>query len=95
MAYFPNGAAGSVLEDQCGECLHGRDDSVMCPVYFVQITFNYSQNGNTDLEKCLNWLVDEEGDCRMKDVLDQSGLFDIDETDLSDLEKWEKERGKL
>ncbi len=67
MAYFPNGIAGAVLDDQCSDCRLGDGP---CPVYFVQGHFNYSQIGRKKLRKCLNLLVDKNGKCLMKPLLD-------------------------
>lgn len=72
MAYFPNGTAGEVLDNQCGECK--LSDEAPCPVLFVQMTFNYSQldDGNKPLREAMDYLVNEDGRCQMKDCIDKN-----------------------
>jgi len=65
MAYFPNGTAGMILDEQCDECLHGNPESA-CPLAFAQMNFNYEQCGNALAEKILNSLVNKDGKCLMK-----------------------------
>ncbi|OHD24892.1 MAG: hypothetical protein A2Y38_16300 [Spirochaetes bacterium GWB1_59_5] len=65
----------------------------MCPVYFVQASFNYDQSDNALLERCLNHLVDEDGICQMKKTLEKLNLLNPElADDRSELEKWESER---
>lgn len=71
MAYFPNGSAGEHLENQCGACLHGRDDDIGCPIAHVQMEYNYSQGGNEDLEAAITIMINEKGDCQMKPLIDK------------------------
>lgn len=71
MAYFPNGSAGEILDNQCAKCeFIGPDDP--CPVMFVQNWYNYEQVGNKDLAGCLNYLVSEKGICQMRQALIKS-----------------------
>ena len=97
MAYFPSGISGEILEMQCEKCIHGLDDTEMCPVYFVQQNYNYEQNGNKRLEDCLNYLIDEHGICQMKKAIDAVRILNLPAADenKSDLEAWEEQRGKL
>lgn len=84
MAYLPNVTAGEHLDNQCWECLHGMNDRIMCPVYFAQINYNYTQcsPGNSDLREVLNCLINEKGDCQMKTVIQQAGItFDFSARD--------------
>jgi len=74
MAYFPNGTAGDILQKQCDKCLHGMNDSLICPVVQVQLTYNYEQIGNEDLQTALNILVDDAGTCRMRTAMIQAGI---------------------
>ena len=67
MAYFANSTEGEVLERQCAECPYGEEP---CPVALVQLTYNYDQNQNKELEQAMEILVDEEGICQMKLLLD-------------------------
>ena len=64
MAYFPNGCAGEVLDNQCAECLPYEP----CPIAWVQMEYNYDQckDGQEKLAALLNCLVDEKGQCKMK-----------------------------
>ena len=70
MAYFSNSTEGSVLDQQCCDCI--VNDDAPCPVLFVQLEFNYSQlnKGNDDLRKAMDMLIDKNGNCQMKKVLD-------------------------
>ena len=71
MAYFSNSSDGAILDAQCDECLYGKADNIGCPIALAQMLFNYDQNGNDDLEKCLNMLVDKHGTCQMKPLIDK------------------------
>ena len=62
MAYFPNGCAGEVLDEQCAECLPYEP----CPIALVQSEFNYAQCNKPDMERLMNMLIDKEGTCLMK-----------------------------
>lgn len=76
MAYFPNGTAGQILDDQCDGCLHGVSDGIMCPVAYIQINFNYKQldKGNESLRAVMNKLINEAGVCQMKAAMDKAGI---------------------
>ena len=69
MAYFANSTEGFVLDNQCGECM--LPDDAPCPILLAQTHWNYDQCNNPQLEKCLNMLVDKDGICQMKRVLDK------------------------
>lgn len=73
MAYFANGSEGMHMDTQCDECLHGCGERVGCPVAFVQMHFNYDQcaPGQEKLRECLTMLVGEDGNCRMKALIDE------------------------
>lgn len=73
MAYFSNGAEGEVLEDQCIGCLHGEDLTIFCPISAVQTNFNYRQadKGQGALRQALNMLIDQDGICQMKPLIDK------------------------
>jgi len=74
MAYFPNGSAGEILDNQCSECPIA--DDAPCPVLYVQMTYNYSQlddeGEETLLSKAMNCLVNENGICQMKPILENN-----------------------
>lgn len=83
MAYFANGTEGACLENQCSDCPlgYGWNDPNQgelfevereprgCPVYFVQMEFNYDQinKGNEQLRAAMNLLVDDKrGECQVR-----------------------------
>jgi hypothetical protein len=68
VAYFPNGSAGSVFDEQCGRCRYGDGP---CPIWRVQHDHNYSACNNKEARKILDALVSNSGDCSM---------FKLDET---------------
>jgi len=76
MAYFPNGTAGEVLDEQCHQCLHAMNDGVLCPVYYVQMEYNYKQcdDGQECLRAAMNLLVNEAGECQMRRVMFTAGV---------------------
>lgn len=73
MAYFSNGSEGEILDNQCDECHLSYE--APCPVLLVQQLFNYRQldeNGEeTMVSEAMNNLIDEEGICKMKPVIDE------------------------
>lgn len=90
MAYFPNGTAGQILDDQCDNCLHGVSDGIMCPVAYIQVEFNYKQldKGNEQLRAAMNTLINNAGECQMKAAMDKAGVkFDL--TAKEQLPLWE------
>jgi len=91
MAYFPNGTAGEVLDNQCSECIHASD-GVMCPVYYVQATYNYSQSDNSLLEGCLQHLVRDDGTCQMKRAIEMAGIQQKPKPEMSLLEQFDNDR---
>ena len=64
MAYFPNGAAGMVLEALCDECLPFDH----CPIWAMAIEYNYKQceKGQEHLMAAMNMLITEDGICQMR-----------------------------
>ncbi len=70
MAYFSNSTEGATLDTQCGQCQVANDAA--CPILFVQMEYNYEQldEGNETLRECMNLLIDEDGNCRMKPIID-------------------------
>lgn len=75
MAYFPNGTAGEVLDEQCQNCLHGVSDSILCPVAHIQMIYNYQQldEGNEDLRAAMGLLIQLDGTCQMKEAMEKAG----------------------
>jgi len=72
-AYFANGSEGGHLDAQCADCLHGCGEYVACPICMAQVHFNYDQHkpGHENLKECLTMLVGEDGNCRMKVLIDE------------------------
>lgn len=62
MAYFPNGTAGEVFQDQCARCRYGEK---ACPIWFVQYEYNYAACNNEVATKILDQLVKNDGTCAM------------------------------
>lgn len=62
MAYFPNGSSGMVFDEQCGRCRYGDGP---CPIYWVQVNYNYDACNNEVATKILNDLVKDDGTCAM------------------------------
>ena len=64
-----------MLDNQCQDCVLGRNPDAPCPVLLAPLTFNYDQfkkNGERNkISEVLNCLVNEEGVCQMKRVLDE------------------------
>ncbi|MEN6360033.1 MAG: hypothetical protein ABFD59_08255 [Smithella sp.] len=79
MGYFPNGTAGMYLEEQCASCImnDGPDsrDPVVCPVWAASLNYNSEQlkPGNEKLREAMNMLIDEHGNCLMKQQIENSG----------------------
>ena len=69
----PNSDAGLVLDAQCGKCPIGRDETELCPILFVQLTYNYDQCDVPKLGEAMNLLVDERGRCKMFPLLEKLG----------------------
>ena len=62
MAYFPNGTAGMVFDEQCQKCRYGQEP---CPIALVQLTYNYDACNNKVASSILNDMVKDSGDCAM------------------------------
>lgn len=60
MAYFPNGTSGEVFDEQCGRCRYGEGP---CPVYGVQIEYNYKACNNEVASEILGRLIKNDGTC--------------------------------
>ena len=83
MAYFSNGSEGMVLDEQCAQCPVAND--ACCPILYIQMTYNYKQldsNGEETLaSEVMNCLVDENGTCQMKPII-ENRLVDKNQGDL-------------
>jgi len=62
MAYFPNGSAGMVFDEQCSICRYGDKP---CPIAFVQMKYNYKACNDEVASDILNDLVKDDGTCEM------------------------------
>ena len=62
MAYFPNGSAGEVFDEQCCKCKYGE---APCPIAYVQFTYNYRACNNEIARNILDDLISDNGDCSM------------------------------
>jgi hypothetical protein len=98
MAYFSNGTEGTVLDNQCAVCPVGRQPDLPCPVFLVQLQYNYEQlgKGQDKLRGAITCLVDERGTCLMKKAIEKAfGIPDPDDpiNVLPSMVEWAKERG--
>lgn len=68
MAYFPNGSAGAVLDEQCENC---PLDEKACPTLLVHWEFNYEQVDpeQKKLRSALSMLVNDDGECQTRKLL--------------------------
>lgn len=91
MAYFPNGSSGVILDNQCSECVLGK---FACPVFAVQINYNYQQlkSGNEKLQEAISMLINENGICQMKNVIDKANgaVHKADSIPLTVIPEWSK-----
>ena len=58
MAYFSNGSAGMVFDEECMSCKYGE---VECPIAMTQTLYNYDACNNKVATKILNELVKDNG----------------------------------
>ena len=68
MAYFSNGSEGMCFEEECASCKYGEEP---CPIYFVQLEYNYEACNNETASKILNTLVKDNGECAMKKLIEE------------------------
>ena len=68
MAYFSNGCEGETLDNQCCDCPLGE---LPCPTTLVQLTFNYDQCSNEKLKEAMTMLVDDDGICQTRKLLEK------------------------
>lgn len=79
MAYFPNGTAGEVFDEQCCKCKYGDKP---CPIALVQGMYNYDAVNNEVATKILDELVKNNGDCQMYKAFENDFFQDPNQTDL-------------
>lgn len=104
MAYFPNGIAGEVLQEQCSQCPMGR---LACPTAATSMLFNYDQlqDDQEKLQEAMTILVAEDGSCETFKLLCHLKLAPIAEAEeravplpatiLPSMVGWAKERGLI
>lgn len=73
MAYFSNGSEGMAFDNECSECIYGKDP---CPIAFVQMHYNYDACNNETATAILGKLVRQDKDftykgCAMKELIDK------------------------
>lgn len=81
MAYFSNGNEGMCLEDQCEECRYGEKP---CPIFAVQLNYNYEACNNEVATKILNDLIKNDGTCYMFKMFKKD--FQLTEGEKSQME---------
>lgn len=69
MAYFANSTMGDHFDEQCNNCIHGFDDTdpdpKFCPIVYLQLEWNYSQNKNKEQKIALDILVPQKNLVRL------------------------------
>ncbi len=92
MAYFSNSTAGDVLDNQCSAC--PVPDDASCPVLLVQMEYNYKQlkTGQETLRKAINSLIDEKGQCKMKQAIEHDSPPEP-VAPMESMKQWAKDRG--
>lgn len=73
MAYFSNGTAGEVFDDQCSRCKYGEHP---CPIYLVQSTYNYDACNNKTARAILDSLVKDDGMCMVFEMAKKDFAID-------------------
>lgn len=81
MAYFSNGSEGMVFDEQCALCRYGNDP---CPIFAVQLNYNYDACNNEIATKILNDLITNDGTCYMYKMFEKD--FRLTEGEKSQLE---------
>jgi len=77
MCYFANSTEGMVLDEQCLNCfylLDTEDRPTLCPVHSLHLSYNSEQLKNQQLRDALNVLVNENGVCQVKKLVDKIRL---------------------
>ena len=76
MAYFSNSTDGAPFDNECSECVLGKEP---CPIAFIQMEYNYDACNKKIPTAILNDLVKQDEDfeyigCQMKPLLDKLRL---------------------
>jgi hypothetical protein len=62
MAYFSNGSEGENLDAECMRCRFGEQ---WCPIFAVQVKYNYEACNIPVARKILDDLIKDDGTCAM------------------------------
>ena len=62
MAYFSNSSDGYSFDEQCCACVFGEEG---CPIWFVQMIYNYDACNIPVAREILDELVKDDGTCMM------------------------------
>lgn len=97
MAYFPNGTSAGSFNNQCSMCKFGDK---ACPIYWVQINYNYEACNEKLPTAILNDLVTDKTGCVMfnrfkKDLKITVSAKDLDYIDDIDMEEQRREEERM
>ena len=81
MAYFSNRSEGMMLDEQCSDC---RGGDKPCPVYNVQLLYNYDAVNNKVASNILNMLIRNDGTCTVYELFKKE--LEITEDEKNQLE---------
>lgn len=81
MAYFPNSSAGECFDEQCSRCKYGQEP---CPIFQVQIHYNYDACNNEVARKILDDLISNNGTCVMFEEFKEDFAIDVKNLTLYD-----------
>jgi len=73
MAYFSKGSEGMCFDEECSTCKYGEEP---CPIYNMQLEFNYKACNNEVASQILNSLVRNDGTCIMKQMFRKDFYID-------------------
>lgn len=93
MAYFSNGSDGDFLARQCADCPLGDGP---CPVFLVQMQYNYEQCDNPKLKEAMNILISEDGICNLRYPIRGAAGFNKDEPPIKvmpAMKEWAEKHG--
>lgn len=79
MAYFSNSSEGSNFDAECASCKYGEKP---CPIMLVQLAYNYDACNIPVARKILDYLVKDNGTCRMKEEFKTDFFKDVNQTEL-------------
>ena len=77
MAYFSNGTEGD-----CFDCRNCKYKEHPCPIFFVQMTYNYDACNNETARKILDTLVKNDGTCNFFEMAKKDLYIDDSQLNL-------------